>query len=464
MSTDDFREAAHAHADWIAEYLDHTRDHVVFPAVQPGDIKRQLPMSAPEKGEPLERIFEDFKEIIFPGLTLWNHPRFFAYFATSSPPASILAELLSAAMNPNAMLWRTSPAATELEQVTLGWLRQWLGLSEEFFGIIYDTASIGVMQVLAAARELLDPEFRTRGMRPGMTIYVSEQTHNSSEKAALLLGFGRDHIRRIPVDAEFRMKPELLQEAIVADKAAGRIPCCVVASVGSTSTSAIEPIDAIADITERHGVWLHVDAAYGGAAAVIPEYRHILKGVDRAQSMVVNAHKWLNVGIDCSILYTRQPDVLRRSVSLSAEYLTTPEDGQVINFNEYGIQLGRRFRALKLWYVMRAYGREGMIELIQRSIDQAQLLRCLIESHSDFEIAAPTPFSLVCFRHRGSNELNQQLLGRLNAGGQVFLSHTVLNGQFVIRCAFGNYLTTEKDVRETWQLIQDTAELCKTNA
>ena len=197
---------------------------------------------------------------------------------------------------------------------------------------------------------------------------------------------------------------------------------------------------------------------------MIPEYRHILKGVDRAQSMVVNAHKWLNVGIDCSILYTRQPDVLRRSVSLSAEYLTTPEDGQVINFNEYGIQLGRRFRALKLWYVMRAYGREGMIELIQRSIDQAQLLRCLIESHSDFEIAAPTPFSLVCFRHRGSNELNQQLLGRLNAGGQVFLSHTVLNGQFVIRCAFGNYLTTEKDVRETWQLIQDTAELCKTNA
>ena len=464
MSTDDFREAAHAHADWIAEYLDHTRDHVVFPAVQPGDIKRQLPMSAPEKGEPLERIFEDFKEIIFPGLTLWNHPRFFAYFATSSPPASILAELLSAAMNPNAMLWRTSPAATELEEVTLGWLRQWLGLSEEFFGIIYDTASIGVMQVLAAARELLDPEFRTRGTRPGMTIYVSEQTHNSSEKAALLLGFGRDHIRRIPVDAEFRMKPEFLEKAIVADKAAGRIACCVVASVGSTSTSAIEPIDAIADITERHGLWLHVDAAYGGAAAVIPEYRHILKGVDRAQSMVVNAHKWLNVGIDCSILYTRQPDVLRRSVSLSAEYLTTPEDGQVINFNEYGIQLGRRFRALKLWYVMRAYGREGMIELIQRSIDQAQLLRCLIESHSDFEIAAPTPFSLVCFRHRGSNELNQQLLGRLNAGGQVFLSHTVLNGQFVIRCAFGNYLTTEKDVRETWQLIQDTAELCKTNA
>jgi aromatic-L-amino-acid decarboxylase len=464
MSTDNFRDAAHAHADWIAEYLDHTRDHPVFPAVQPGDVKRQLPASAPEKGESLERIFSDFKEIIFPGLTLWNHPRFFAYFATSTPPPSILADLLSAAMNANVMLWRTSPAATELEQVTLSWLQQWLGLSDDFFGIIYDTASIGVMQVMAAARELLDPEFRTRGMRPGLTIYVSEQTHNSSEKAALLLGFGRDHIRRLGVDSEFRMRPELLEEAIVADKAAGRIPCCVVASVGSTSTSAIEPIDTVADITERHGIWLHVDAAYGGAAAVIPEYRHILNGVERAQSLVVNAHKWLNVGFDCSVLYTRLPDVLRRSISLSAEYLTTPEDGQVVNFNEYGLQLGRRFRALKLWYVMRAYGREGMIELVQRSIDQAKLLRCLIESHADFEMAAPTPFSLVCFRHRESNELNQRLLARINASGQVFLSHTVLHGKFVIRCAFGNYLTTEQDVRETWQLIQDTAELCKTNA
>jgi aromatic-L-amino-acid decarboxylase len=364
-------------------------------------------------------------------------------------------------MNSNAMLWRTSPAATELEQVTLSWLRQWIGLSENFFGIIYDTASIGVMQSIAAAREMIDPECRTRGMHPGLTVYVSEQTHNSSEKAALLLGFGRDHIRRIPVDSEFRMQPELLEQAIKADRASGKTPCCIVASVGSTSTSAIEPIPAIADISEHYRVWLHVDAAYGGSAAVVPEFRHILDGVERAHSLVLNPHKWLNVGFDCSVLYTRFPDILKRSVSLSAEYLKTPQDDEVVNFMDYGIQLGRRFRALKLWYVMRAHGREGMIRLLRNSIQQAQLLRRLIEADSDFEICAPTPFSLVCFRHRESNELNQHLLSELNASGKLLLSHTVLHGQYVLRCAFGNFLTTDEDVHQSWQLIQHTAAHCK---
>ena len=261
--------------------MDHTRDYPVLPAVEPGDIKRQLPARAPERGEPLEQIFADFKDVIFPGLTLWNHPRFFGYFATSVPPPSILADFLSAALNSNVMLWRTSPAATELEQVTLAWLRQWLGLGDEFFGIIYDTASVGVMQAIAAAREMLDPECRIRGMRPGLTLYVSEHTHNSSEKAALLLGFGRDNIRRIPVDSEFRMRPELLERAIEQDKANGKTPCCIVVSVGSTSTSAIEPVTAAVEIAEKYGVWLHVDAAYGGAAAVMPEFRHILKGAER---------------------------------------------------------------------------------------------------------------------------------------------------------------------------------------
>jgi len=455
--SDDFRRAARAHTDWIAEYLDCTRDYPVFPAVQPGDIKRLLPASAPEHGEPLDKIFADFKELIFPGLTLWNHPRFFAYFATSTPPASILADFLSAAMNANVMLWRTSPAATELEQVTLSWLRQWLGLSENFFGIIYDTASTGVMQAIAAAREMLHPEYRTERMRPGLTLYVSEQTHNSSEKAALLLGFGRNNIRRITVDSEIRMQPALLQAAIEADIAQGKTPCCIVASVGSTGTSAIEPVPAIADIAERHGIWLHIDAAYGGSAAVIPEYRHILDGAERAHSLILNPHKWLNVGFDCSVLYTRFPEILRRSVSLSAEYLKTPEDNQVVNYMDYGLQLGRRFRSLKLWYVMRAYGREGLIDLIQKSIDQAQLLKRLIDADPNFEIAAPVPFSLVCFRHRESNDLNQRLLAEINASGKAFLSHTMLNGKFVIRCAFGNYLTTHHDVRETWKLIQQAA-------
>jgi aromatic-L-amino-acid decarboxylase len=457
MPQDDFRHAAYAHADWIADYLDNTRDYPVLPAVQPGDIKRSLPLSAPEHGESFDQIFTDFKDKIFPGLTLWNHPRFFAYFATSTPPASILADFLSAAMNANVMLWRTSPAATELEQVTLSWLRQWIGLSDNFFGIIYDTASIGVMHAIAASREKLHPEYRTQGMRPGLTLYISEQTHNSSEKAALLLGFGRDNIRRIAVDSEFRMQPALLEQAIESDLAQSKTPCCIVASVGSTGTSAIEPVPALADIAERYGIWLHIDAAYGGSAAVIPEYRHILDGAERAHSLILNPHKWLNVGFDCSVLYTRFPDILRRSVSLSAEYLKTPEDDQVTNYMDYGLQLGRRFRSLKLWYVMRAYGRLGMIDLIQKSIDQAQLLKSLIEADPNFEIAAPVPFSLVCFRHRHSNELNQRLMVHINNSGKAFLSHTILNGNYVLRCAFGNYLTTEADVHETWHLIQQTA-------
>ncbi len=464
MPFDDFRQAAHQHADWIADYFEHAREHPVLAQVQPGDIAHSLPKAAPETGESFEQIFADFKEKILPGLTLWNHPRFFAYFAISAPPASILADMLSSGLNVNAMLWRTSPAATELEQVTLGWLRQWLGLGEEFFGIIYDTASVGVMQVIAAARELIAPECRAQGMRPGLTVYVSEQTHNSSEKAALLLGFGRENIRRIGVDADFRMRPEALEEAILADRAAGKTPCCIVASVGSTGTSAIEPVPAIADIAERHNVWLHVDAAYGGSAAVLPEFRHILNGAERAHSLIVNPHKWLNVGFDCSVMYTRFPDILRRSVSLAAEYLKTPEDEQAINFMDYGIQLGRRFRSLKLWYVMRNYGREGIMNELRKSIQQAQLLKHLIESDADYEICAPVPLSLVCFRHRGSNEFNRQLMDQVNATGQAFLSHTVLNGRFVIRCAFGNFLTTDEDVHETWKLITQTALRSKANA
>jgi aromatic-L-amino-acid decarboxylase len=463
MSPDDFRESARIHADWIAEYLEHTRDYPVFPAVSPGEIMKCLPSSAPENGETLEQIFTDFKEKIFPGLTLWNHPRFFAYFATSTPPASILADFLVAAMNANPMMWRTSPAATELEQLTLSWLRQWLGLPDEFFGITFDTASTGVMQCIAAAREMVRPEYRNEGMRPGLTVYVSEQTHNSTEKAALLLGFGRENIRRIPVDSQFKMQPALLEQTIQSDIAAGKTPCFIVASVGSTGTSAIEPVAAIADIADRYGAWLHVDAAYGGAAAVVPEYRYVLDGATRAHSLIVNAHKWLSVGFDCSVLYTRFPDILRRSISLSAEYLKTPEDDVAVNFMDYGLQLGRRFRGLKLWYVMRAYGRQGMIDLIKRSIDQAQLLKRLIEADADFEIAAPVPLSLVCFRHRDSNELNQKLLAALNDGGKVFLSHTVLNGKYVLRCAFGNYLTTDADVHETWELIKCAVKQCQTS-
>lgn len=457
MTPEEFRKAAYDHADWITGYFEHIRESPVTAAVQPGELIAKLPKAAPENGESIERIFADFQSTVFPALTLWNHPRFFAYFSVSSSPPSILADFLASTVNVNAMLWKSSPAATELEQVTLSWLRQWLALDESFFGIIYDTASIGVMQAIAAAREWVDPECRVKGMRPGLTVYISEHTHSSSEKGAITLGFGQENVRKIPVDDQFRMRPGLLQKAIEADIAAGKRPCCIVASVASTSTTAIDPVPAIADVAERFNVWLHVDAAYGGPAAVVPEMRHILNGAERAHSLILNPHKWLYVSIDCSVLYTRYPAVFRQASSLAAEYLRTAEDDRVVNYMDYGVQLGRRFRALKLWYVFRYYGRQGIIAMLRETLRLAQVLKSLIEEDDSFELSAPVPLSLVCFRCRGDDMLNQRLLAEVNATGKAFLSHTVLNGKFVLRFAIGNFQTTEPDVRETWDLIRNTA-------
>jgi len=458
LQLDQFQGALQQHCDWIINYLRNVRDYPVTAAVQPGELPALLPESAPEHGEAFEKIFADFQSTIFPALTLWNHPRFFAYFSVSASPPSILADLLAATVNVNAMLWKSSPAATELEQVTLGWLRQWLGLDEQFFGIIYDTASVGVMQAIGAAREWIAPECRTEGMHPGLTVYTSEHTHNSAEKAAITLGFGQKNVRRIAVDDQFRMRPDKLIETIEADVAAGKRPCCIVASIGSTSTSAIEPVPAIADIADKYNVWLHVDAAYGGPAAVLPEMRHHFAGIERAHSLVLNPHKWLYVGIDCSVLYTRFPDILRRASSLSSEYLKTSEDDRVVNYMDYGVQLGRRFRSLKLWYVFRHYGREGVMSMLRESLRQAQMLKSLVEQSEDFELAAPVPLSLVCFRHRSDDEFNKRLLTEINATGQAYLSHTVLNGKFILRFAIGNFMTTEKDVRAAWNLICQTAK------
>ena len=458
LQLDQFQGALQQHCDWIINYLRNVRDYPVTAAVQPGELPALLPESAPEHGEAFEKIFADFQSTIFPALTLWNHPRFFAYFSVSASPPSILADLLAATVNVNAMLWKSSPAATELEQVTLGWLRQWLGLDKQFFGIIYDTASVGVMQAIGAAREWIAPECRTEGMHPGLTVYTSEHTHNSAEKAAITLGFGQKNVRRIAVDDQFRMRPDKLIGAIEADVAAGKRPCCIVASIGSTSTSAIEPVPAIADIADKYNVWLHVDAAYGGPAAVLQEMRHHFAGVERAHSLVLNPHKWLYVGIDCSVLYTRFPDILRRASSLSSEYLKTSEDDRVVNYMDYGVQLGRRFRSLKLWYVFRHYGREGVMSMLRESLRQAQMLKSLVEQSADFELAAPVPLSLVCFRHRSDDEFNKRLLTEINATGQAYLSHTVLNGKFILRFAIGNFMTTEKDVRAAWNLICQTAK------
>jgi aromatic-L-amino-acid/L-tryptophan decarboxylase len=457
MNPDEFLRAAEEHARWIADYFTHVRELPVLPAVKPGDIRAALPASAPETGEPIQQIFADFQSQIMKGLTLWNHPRFFAWFAISSTPPAILAEMLTSTLNVNAMLWKASPAATELEQVTLAWLRQWLDLPGEFFGIIYDTASVSVFQALAAAREWIDPDCRIEGMRPGLTVYLSEFTHSSAEKAAIALGFGQAYVRKIGVDHDFRMRPDLLERALAEDIRAGRRPCAIVATTGTTSVASVDPIERIADLAEKYRVWLHVDGAYGGSAAILPEMRHVLAGAARAHSITINPHKWLYVPVDLSVLYTRHPDVVRRSAAVTAEYLKTPEDSQAVNFMDYGIQLGRRFRALKLWYVMRYYGKEGIMRLLRESLRLAKLLERWIEEDPAFEMSAPLVFSLVCFRHRSNNELNERLLAEVNATGKALLSHTVLNGKYVLRFAIGNFQTEEADVAETWTLIRDRA-------
>jgi aromatic-L-amino-acid decarboxylase len=457
MNPDEFFKAAEVHAKWIADYFAQIRERPVLPAVAPGEISASLPASAPEQGEPVEQIFADFQSKIFPGMTLWNHPRFFAWFSISSSPPAILAEMLASTLNVNAMLWKSSPAATELEQVTLSWLRQWLELPAEFFGVIYDTASVSVFQALAAARQWVAPECRAEGMRPGLTVYLSELTHSSAEKAAIALGFGQKYVRKIGVDSAFRMRPDLLERSIKEDLAAGLRPCVVVATTGTTSVASADSIDALADVAEKYGVWLHIDGAYGATAAIVPEMRHVLHGAERAHSITINPHKWLYVPVDLSVLYTRSPDVLRGSAALTAEYLKTAEDAHAINFMDYGIQLGRRFRALKLWYVMRYYGREGVVRLLRESLRLAKLLETWIAEDPAFEVMAPIEFSLVCFRHRSSNELNEQLLAEVNATGKALLSHTVLNGKYVLRFAIGNFQTEEADIKETWILIRDTA-------
>jgi len=457
MNNEEFRSYAHQAVDWMADYLENIRDYPVLPDIQPGALVDQLPASAPEYGERMDAILKDFETSIVPALTHWNHPRFLAYFAISGSPPGILGEMLSAVLNVNGMLWKSCPALTELEQVTLSWLRQWMGLSPDFFGIIYDTASIASMHAIAAAREMADPEARTRGNSGNLVLYTSVDAHSSIEKGAITLGIGQDNVRKIPVDEAFRMRVEVLREIMTADRQAGKKPFCVVATVGTTSTSSIDPVPAIADVAEEFGAWLHIDAAYGGAAAVVPELRYILDGTERAQSLVVNPHKWLLTPVDLSAFYTTRPDILRRAFSLVPEYLKTAEDPRALNYMDYGVQLGRRFRALKLWFVMRHYGHEGIAEMIRAHITYAQKLAGLIRSDPDFEVAAPTPFSLVCLRYRGSDEDNQALLDKVNGSGRAFLSHTVLNGRFALRLAIGNFATTWEDLEEVWGLIKQSA-------
>lgn len=402
-----------------------------------------------------------------PGITHWNHPAFFAYFGISGSGPGIIGELMAATLNVNAMLWRTSPTATELEQRVLAWVAEMLGLPREWFGEITDTASASTLYALAAAREAAGMNIREQGMAgrldlPPLAVYTSTQAHSSVDKAAIALGLGRRWTRHIETDAEFRMQPDLLEQAIQEDLAAGVKPIAVVATVGTTSSTSIDPIEEIATLCERYGIWLHVDAAYGGAAAILPSHRHILKGCERADSLVTNPHKWLLTPIDCSLLYTRRPDDLKRAFSLVAEYLKTNE-ADVVNLMDYGLSLGRRFRALKLWMVIRTYGQEGLARIIGGHIKAAQWLATQIDKTPKWERLAPAPFSTVCFRHVPTREVgleahNSAILDKINASGMAFLSHTKLNGNYALRVAIGNQATTQEHVARLWDQLQYVAQ------
>ena len=466
MDAETFRRHGHALVEWIAEYLSATERYPVLSRNRPGEMRDALPNAPPEQGVAFDEIFRDFERVVLPGITHWNHPGFFAYFAISGSAPGVLAEFLAAALNVQAMLWRTSPSATELEEVTLGWLRQLLGLPESFEAVIYDTASVASLHALAAARHRAVPDVRRRGLAGRhdlgpLRIYASGQAHSSIDKVVMTLGLGHDALHKVPVDADFRMQPDALRAAIRTDRADGVTPVAAVATVGTTSTTSVDPVAAIAEVCGDEYVWLHVDAAYAGAAALVPDTHDVLDGCARADSLVVNPHKWLFTPFDLSAFYCRHMDVVRAAFSLTPDYLQTPEAGEVRNLMDTGVQLGRRFRALKLWAVIRYFGADGLRDRIAEHMRLAQLFASWVDESPDFERAAPVPLSVVCFRARGTGEatetddLNARLLDRVNAGGEVFLSHTRLDGHYTIRLAIGHIRTTEAHVRRAWELLVD---------
>ena len=477
MDPSDFRRHGHALVEWIAEYLSNSEQYPVLPRVAPGEVRDALPDAAPETGEPFERILADFERVLVPALTHWNHPGFFAYFPATTSASGVLAEFLSAALNQNAMLWRTSPAATELEEVSLSWLRRLLGLPDVFEGVIYDTASISSLHALAAARQASVPNVRQGGLAARsdvgpLRIYCSEQAHSSIEKAVVTLGFGQSSLRKIPVDAAFNMRADALRAAIDEDRRAGVTPVAVVATIGTTSTTGIDPVAAIAEICRDHRVWLHVDAAYAGVTAMLPECAAHFNGWDRADSIVVNPHKWLFTPFDLSAFYCRRMNVVREAFSLVPDYLKTVEGSAgVRNLMDTGIQLGRRFRSLKLWMILRHFGAERLREILREHIRLAQQFAARVDDHPDLERLAPVPFATVCFRARPRgisvtppelDRFNERVLDAINTSGEVFLSHTRLNGAFAIRIAIGHLRTTAAHTDRAWQLlVEHTAALAR---
>jgi aromatic-L-amino-acid decarboxylase len=430
----DFREDGALALEWVAAYLDGVRERQVLSSVGPGEIRAALPVSPPDEPEPFSAVLADLDDVLAPGLTHWQSPRFFAYFATTSTEPAILAELLAAGLNQVGILWRTSPALQELEEVTCDWLRQLVGLPDEFSGHIEDTASTGVLVALIVARSL-NPD--------RSVLVVSEHAHSVGEKAARLLGL---ELRKVPTDDEFRMRADLLD----AEDA-----CAVVATVGTTGMASVDPVPEIAERCAAAGTWLHVDAAYAGAAAILPELRHLFAGWELADSIGVNPHKWLGVPTDCSVLWTRRREAFRDAFSLVPEYLRSPDDA--VNLSEVSIPLGRRFRALKLWAVLRCYGRSGLERQLREHVRLAELFEGWVRDEPGWEVTAPRLFSLVCFRREGSDEDNERLLERVNASGEVFLSHTRFGDRYQLRLAVGNFRTTENDVRLAWDVLRREA-------
>jgi len=463
VSGNGFIEDAARAARWIASYRESVGSLPVLPRVRPGEVTAALPEDPPEMPESLESVLADLDEVIVPGLTHWNHPGFFAYFCSSTTDAGVLAEFLAAELNQNAMLWRTSPAGTELEQRTVSWIRSFVGLPDVFEGLILDTASSSSFTALLAAREQAVPDVRRRGLagRSDLgpcVLYISREAHSSLDKTALAAGLGLDQVRHVPVDDRLRMIPAELEGAIMADRAAGLTPVMVCATIGTTSTTSVDPVREVSEVCERLGVWLHVDAAYAGPAAALPEKRGEFDGWERADSIVLNPHKWMSTPIDCSVLLYRDDEAMRRPLSLTPEYLSSAEDGS--NLMDIGLSLGRRFRALKLWFQFRMEGAEGMRARLRGHIALADAFAEWIEGDPRFEIAAPHPFSLVVFRaippgDADSDDWNRKLLDAVNRDGRVFLSHTTVGGRYVIRLAVGSARVTEQAVEEARLLLAE---------
>lgn len=466
MSPEEFRRQGHAMVDWIADYYSRVESFPVLSRVQPGEVRAQLPSSPPQRGERFEEIFADVERIILPGITHWQSPNFYAYFPANASGPAILGDLLSSGLGVQGMLWSTSPACTELETHVLDWLVPMLGLPEKFLssseggGVIQDTASSANLCALLAARERAT-QFASnqKGCDGRLVAYASTQTHSSVEKAAKIAGIGSDNLRVIEVDEKFAMRPGALAQRIEADKKAGQVPCFVCATVGTTSSHAIDPVREIGAICRSHRIWLHVDAAMAGTAALCPEFRFIHDGVDFADSYCFDPHKWMLTNFDCSCLYVADRGHLIRTLSVLPEYLRNQatESGAVIDYRDWHIQLGRKFRSLKLWFVIRHYGVEGLQQHVREHVRLAQLFAGWVRGDSRFELAAPAPLTLICFRLRSSDGDNQRLMDKLNGGGKMFLTHTKLEDKFTLRFCIGQPHTEERHVESAWQRIQQTA-------